>query len=147
MSAETDTEAFEAPQVSEVEDGPQGSRVGRTARWFDDRLGVARTGRTLLDPGTDISAIVGSTDMGNVSHVVASIHPMIAVSPPTVAIHTQDFVRFAAGPEGDRAVLDGAKAMAATVADLWAAPGVLDATRAAFAEARADGRASGRATL
>ena len=26
-----------------------GSRVGRTARWFDDRLGVARTGRTLLD--------------------------------------------------------------------------------------------------
>ncbi len=111
------------------------------------RANLARTGRTLLDPGTDISAIVGSTDMGNVSHVVASIHPMIAVSPPTVAIHTQDFVRFAAGPEGDRAVLDGAKAMAATVADLWAAPGVLDATRAAFAEARADGRASGRATL
>ena len=30
-------------------DAPKGSRAGRTVRWFDDRLGVARTGRTLLD--------------------------------------------------------------------------------------------------
>lgn len=107
---------------------------------------LARTGRTLVDP-SDLSAIVGSTDMGNVSHVVASIHPMIAVSPPTVAIHTQDFVRYAGGPEGDRAVIDGAKAMAATVVDLWAEPGALDAAQAAFAEARASGRATGSPTI
>ncbi len=109
-------------------------------------VNLARTGRTLQDP-SDLSAIVGSTDMGNVSHVVASIHPMIAVSPPTVAIHTQDFVRYAGGPEGDRAVIDGAKAMAATVVDLWAEPGALDAVRAAFAEARAAGRATGSPTI
>ena len=36
--------------------------------------------------------LVGSTDMGNVSHLVPSIHPMIAVSPAHVAIHTADFV-------------------------------------------------------
>ncbi|QXC61944.1 M20 family metallopeptidase [Aquihabitans sp. G128] len=110
------------------------------------RANLARTGRTLVDPSA-MDAVVGSTDMGNVSHIVASIHPMIAVSPPDVAIHTKDFVRFAGGDEGDRAVLDGAKAMAATVADLWAEPGALDEAKAAFAEARESGRATGRPTI
>lgn len=107
---------------------------------------LARTGRSIVDP-TSIDGIVGSTDMGNVSHVVPSIHPMIAVSPPSVAIHTQDFVRYAGGPDGDQAVLDGARAMAATVVDLWTRPDALDATKAAFAAAREDGRATGRATI
>lgn len=110
------------------------------------RANLARTGRTLTDP-TSMDAIIGSTDMGNVSHLVPSIHPMIAVSPPNVAIHTKDFVRFAGGDEGDRAVLDGAKAMASTVADLWAEPGAIDEVRAAFAAALESGRATGRATV
>ena len=82
-----------------------------------------------------LAGIVGSTDMGNVSHLVPSIHPMIKVSPPDVAIHTQDFVRFAGGPEGDRAVLDGAKALAMTVVDLWLRPDVVAQVRDAFASA------------
>jgi amidohydrolase len=110
------------------------------------RENLARTGRTLVEPEA-LQAVVGSTDMGNVSHVVPSIHPMIAVSPPSVAIHTRDFVRYAGAPEGDRAVLDGARAMAATVVDLWAKPGALEAATAAFAAARADGRATGSAVL
>ncbi|HRW38775.1 MAG TPA: M20 family metallopeptidase [Aquihabitans sp.] len=110
------------------------------------RENLERTGRRLVDPSS-LQGIVGSTDMGNVSHVVPAIHPMIAVSPPSVAIHTEDFVRFAAGPEGDRAVLDGARAMAATVVDLWARPGALEAAREAFTEARAVGRATGRPTV
>jgi amidohydrolase len=110
------------------------------------RENLARTGRTLADP-TIISGIVGSTDMGNISHLVPSIHPMIAVSPPTVAIHTADFVRYAGGEEGDRAVLDGARAMASTVVDLWARPGALEAAKAAFAEARESGRATGTAVV
>jgi hypothetical protein len=44
-------------------------------------------------------------------------------------------------------VLDGAKAMAATIADLWAAPGALDAARAEFDEARRAGRATGSVTV
>ena len=48
---------------------------------------------------------------------------------------------------GDRAVLDGARAMAATVADLWAQPGAMEAARAAFETARAEGRATGSATI
>ena len=85
--------------------------------------------------------------MGNISHIVPSIHPMIAVSPPNVAIHTADFVRYARADEGDRAVLDGARALAATVADLWARPDAMAAATAAFAAARADGRATGSATI
>lgn len=110
------------------------------------RQNLARTGRELIDP-TNLDAIVGSTDMGNVSHIVPSIHPMIAVSPASVAIHTADFVRFAAAAEGDAAVLDGARAMAGTIVDLWAAPGALEATKAAFADARASGRATGSPTI
>jgi amidohydrolase len=92
---------------------------------------AARLGRTVVDHRS-VTGIVGSTDMGNVSHLVPSIHPMIQVSPPNVAIHTEEFVGFARGPDGDRAVLDGAKAMAFTVADLWLRPEALDEVRAAF---------------
>ena len=65
------------------------------------------------------AAVVGSTDMGNVSYLVPSIHPMIKVSPPASRSTRADFAEYAGGPEGDRAVLDGAKALAMTVADLW----------------------------
>lgn len=107
---------------------------------------LARTGRTVTEPAPG-EGIMGSTDMGNLSQVVPSIHPMIAVADPDVAIHTVAFERSAGGPRGDQAVLDGARALAATVVDLWAAPGVIEATRAAFEEARASGRATGSVTL
>ena len=90
-------------------------------------------GRRLLEPADSFS-VVGSTDMGNVSYEVPSIHPMIAVSPPHISIHTPEFAGYAAGPEGDAAVLDGAKAMAMTMADLWLAPGSLEQVTAAFRE-------------
>jgi len=54
----------------------------------------------------------GSTDMGNVSHRVASIHPMLAVAPAGVIIHNPEFRALAASEQGDAAVIDGAKAMA-----------------------------------
>ncbi|HUF32370.1 MAG TPA: M20 family metallopeptidase [Acidimicrobiales bacterium] len=93
---------------------------------------AASVGRHLTDPRTSGTRVVGSTDMGNVSKVVPSIHPMLQVAPRGVSIHTDDFARFAGGPEGDRAVVDGAKAMAMTIADLWARPGALDGVRAGF---------------
>jgi amidohydrolase len=75
-------------------------------------------GRQVAEPSTDLQ-VVGSTDMGNVSYVVPSIHPMIQVGPPGTPIHTPAFAQYAGGAEGDRAVVDGAKALAWTVADLW----------------------------
>ncbi len=62
----------------------------------------------------------GSTDMGNVSHRVPSIHPMLAVAPAGVIIHNAEFARWAASDKGDQAVIDGAKALAMTALDLMA---------------------------
>jgi amidohydrolase len=59
----------------------------------------------------------GSTDMGNVSHRVPSIHPMLASAPPNVSIHNAEFAKWAASDMGDRTVLDGAKALAMTALD------------------------------
>jgi hypothetical protein len=52
--------------------------------------------------------------------------------PPQVAarLHTPAFEGFAGGAEGDRAVIDGAKALAWTVADLWLDGELLPAARA-----------------
>jgi len=64
------------------------------------------------------AGFAGSTDMGNVSHRVPSIHPMLAVAPPNVIIHNPEFARWAASDQGDLAVLDGAKSLAFTAIDL-----------------------------
>ena len=79
---------------------------------------AATLGRTVEEPGVARS-VVGSTDMGNVSYLVPSIHPMIAAAPTGVPIHTTDFAMHARSSTGDRAVIDGATALAWTVADLW----------------------------
>ncbi len=64
------------------------------------------------------AGFAGSTDMGNVSHRVPSIHPMLAVAPPNVIIHNPEFARWAASDQGDAAVIDGAKSLAFTAIDL-----------------------------
>jgi amidohydrolase len=87
-------------------------------------------GRHVVDvPAEQIS---GSTDMGNVSKLLPSIHPMIAIAPPRVALHTQEFARYAASEDGQRGVLDGAKALAMTGIDVLSTPALLDAMRTAF---------------
>jgi amidohydrolase len=77
-------------------------------------------GRPLGEPEV-VGHVRGSTDMGNVSQVVPSIHPMLAVAPAGVSIHTPEFADHARSVAGDRAVLDGARAMALTVVDTWLA--------------------------
>jgi hypothetical protein len=75
--------------------------------------------------------------MGNISYLVPSIHPIIKVAPDGVPIHSPEFAQYAASEVADLAVLDGAKAMAMTVVDLWADAGLLDAARDEFAIATA----------
>lgn len=94
---------------------------------------AAALGREVHDPNAFEVRVVGSTDMGNVSHLVPSIHPMIKVAPPHISIHTPEFADYARGDDGDRAVIDGAKAMAMTMADVWLREGVLDAVKQRFA--------------
>jgi amidohydrolase len=95
---------------------------------------AARVGRTVVDPVSVGRQVVGSTDMGNISYLVPSIHPMIKVAADGVAIHTVEFAEWAQSAEGDKAVLDGAKAMAMTIVDLWTSAELRNATAAAFAE-------------
>lgn len=59
----------------------------------------------------------GSTDMGNVSVRVPSIHPKVAIAPRTVPVHTADFAVHAGGPGGDAGVLDGAYGLAMAALD------------------------------
>jgi amidohydrolase len=75
----------------------------------------------------------GSTDMGNVSHRVPSIHPMFAVAPSEVIIHNAEFARWAASERGDKAVLDGAKALALTTLELMADVPLMERVKADFA--------------
>lgn len=60
----------------------------------------------------------GSTDMGNVSHRLPSIHPCLGVAPMNVIIHNAEFARHAVSDKGDQAVIDGAKTLAMTALDL-----------------------------
>ena len=93
------------------------------------RANAEALGRTVRPPSTK-GRVVGSTDMGNVSYELPAIHPMIQVAPLGVPMHTPEFAGFAGGPEGDRAVIDGAKALAFTVADLWLDDGLVGSARA-----------------
>ena len=74
----------------------------------------------------------GSTDMGNVSYRVPSIHPMLAVAPPNVVIHNPEFERWAGSEKGDLAVLDGAKAMACTAVDYLLSPALQQEAKNAY---------------
>lgn len=87
-------------------------------------------GRVIKAPIGD--GVVGSTDLGNVSHVVPSIHPMVKVAPEGTAIHTIDFEKWAKSEEADKGLLDSAKAMAMTVIDCWHNPSLLKQAKEFF---------------
>ncbi|MCG8589253.1 MAG: M20 family metallopeptidase [Proteobacteria bacterium] len=76
-------------------------------------------GREFLPMEALPTGVTGSTDMGNVSQRVPSIHPMLAAAPPHVTIHHPDFAEHAGSPSGDACALDGAKALAMTAIDFF----------------------------
>ncbi|MBF6043860.1 amidohydrolase [Streptomyces sp. NRRL B-1677] len=61
------------------------------------------------------------TDMGNVSHAVPSIHPVLDITGGACGPHEAEFAEAAVSPRGEQAVLDGAVGMAWTAADFAAA--------------------------
>ncbi|MGA4843856.1 M20 family metallopeptidase [Streptomyces sp. G45] len=58
------------------------------------------------------------TDMGNVSHVVPSIHPVLDISGGACAPHEPEFAAAALSPAAERALVEGATALAWTAVDL-----------------------------
>jgi amidohydrolase len=77
--------------------------LGRTPREGDDRVGA------------------GSTDMGDVSHVVPSIHPWLAIVGEGVAVcHERRFAEAAGTEDAGRTALVAAKALARTAIEFLA---------------------------
>ncbi|MFD5717960.1 hypothetical protein [Streptomyces sp. NPDC127036] len=76
------------------------------------RNAVTDLGRRIPDTAGALRA--GSTDMGNVSHVVPTIHPSIGYDCGDTIMHNPDFTRYGVSAGADRAVLDGGLAMAWT---------------------------------
>jgi amidohydrolase len=103
-----------------------------SARWA---VNQEPAGRRALPTGVVPEFLTGSTDLGNLSYRMPSIHPMIAVSEPTVALHTTEFETASGGPAGDRAVLDGALGLALTAVDYLADAELREAVSAEFAAA------------
>src|SRR5882672_4123024 len=96
------------------------------ARAFGTHLG--ELGRTALETDSRVGA--GSTDMGDVSHVVPSIHPYLGiVDIGTTNIHEHAFANATKSQRAMDTVVTAAKAMARTAVELIASPELLDATR------------------
>lgn len=81
---------------------------------------------------SDAERGLGSTDMGNVSQVVPSLHPFVAIAPPNVLEHSPEFAAAAASETGIQGLVDGAKALALTGVDLLASPALLDRVKEDF---------------
>jgi metal-dependent amidase/aminoacylase/carboxypeptidase family protein len=60
----------------------------------------------------------GSSDMGNVSQVVPSIHPMLGIETNGAVNHQKEFAAATITESGDKAIRDGALAMAHTIIDM-----------------------------
>lgn len=79
-------------------------------------------GRTISPP--DPRYGFGSTDMGNVSQVLPSLHPSVAIAPLEVSTHSPEFAAAASSEAGHQGLVDGAKALAMTAIDFLAQPGI-----------------------
>ena len=112
--------------------GPYDDLVTNEALAGAYRGNAEAIGRTFVEPSAASNVAVGSTDMGNVSKIVPSIHPMIAVAPPTIPLHSPEFAEYAVGEMADRAAVDGAKALALTGVDVWTDPALLATARREF---------------
>jgi amidohydrolase len=60
----------------------------------------------------------GSTDMGNVSRLVPSLHPMLGINSLPAVNHQAEFAAHTVTPDGERAIRDGTLGMAWTIVDV-----------------------------
>ena len=81
------------------------------------RTNAEATGRTFLDLGSVASRAAGSTDMGNVSLKIPSIHPAIGIDSLPAVNHQPEFTEHCVTASADKALYDGALAMAWTAID------------------------------
>ena len=81
---------------------------------------LAELGEPLVPPPADSG--MGSTDMGDVSQVVPSIHAYIKICEESVAAHSREFAQAAISKRGLDVMLIAAKTMAMTTIDILTNP-------------------------
>jgi amidohydrolase len=81
------------------------------------RRNAMTLGRTFND-GPGDARVAASTDMGNVSLKIPSLHPAIGIKSLPAVNHQLEFTAHCVSPIADQALADGAVAMAYTVVDL-----------------------------
>ncbi|MEK4801101.1 MULTISPECIES: amidohydrolase [Oceanobacillus] len=75
---------------------------------------------------------MGSTDAGNISQVVPTIHPYIKIGSSSLVPHTVPFREAAVSDKGDHALITGAKALSITALRLIMEPDTLAAIKKDF---------------
>ena len=99
------------------------------ARAFTRNMRALGHKMKLYDPDKSF----GSTDFGNVSQLVPGIHPSVAIAPPRdIVVHSPQFAAAAISESAMKGLLDAAKALAMTVVDLVADPGLMAKVKAEF---------------
>src|SRR5712692_8520129 len=82
------------------------------------RRNAEALGRVFPELSADVQRAAGSTDMGNVSLALPSIHPMIGIDSLPAVNHQPEFTAHCITEVADKALCDGAVAMAWTAIDL-----------------------------
>lgn len=93
-------------------------------------------GRTFVDSGPAVERAAASTDMGNVSRVIPSLHPLIGIDSFPAVNHQPEFTAHCVRPAADRAVIDGAIAMALAAIDAASTPAIRSRLAASAARPR-----------
>jgi len=104
------------------------------AQLFKHNMGTLGRQASLTNPANAF----GSTDVGNISQLVPTIHPIVAIAPEGVSLHSPQFATAAASAAGSQGLIDAAKAMAMTTVDLIASPEVVSHIKQEFRNPRAE---------
>lgn len=84
------------------------------------RRNAEALGRVLTDSGPFVERGAASTDMGNVSRLIPAIHPLIGIDSFPAVNHQPEFAAHCVSAAADRALIDGAIALAWTAIDVAA---------------------------
>ena len=108
---------------------PVRSNHALAARWATN---IGERGRRALPAGVIPATFAASTDFGNVSVRVPAIHPLLAISPPHVTVHTPEFAEWAGNERGDAGCVDGAVGLALTAVDYLTDTALREAVQTEF---------------
>lgn len=98
-------------------------------------------GLNVIEPSA--SERMGSTDMGDISQVVPAVHAYFAVGPDSIPGHSIEMTEASRSEVADQAVIDAAKSLAMTAADLLSEPALLRQAREEHQEMVLAGRIAG----